>query len=607
MPLTQARPGPSAEEVGDEGCPRTEAQARALYQALLDGHPEPTFSLDPDGVVRDCNVALARFMGRPVEAILGLTIDALMTPAFAEAARMAWARARGGRTQSWQAEFEGPDGTISLGHVTLAPVMLDGVFAGAQGVARDVTAYRVIEEQLQARVFSDPLTGLANRAQLVEAIARACRTAPTPSQVAALFLDLDDFKQVNDALGHAAGDTLLVEVATRLRRATRGADLVARLGGDEFAVLLDGLHAMNDVQTVVARIMSALQVPVEISGRVVHPLGSLGIATWDGVATPAELLRNADLAMYRAKQLGKGRYARYDATMHAEARERLDLASDLRRALCEEALHGPTPTGTVEAAFQPVVEIATGRVVKYEALARWAHPTRGPIAPSVFVPLAEESGLIAALGRRMLVLGCERLRRLQDDARAAGLPIAEAPGVAVNVSGRQLMRGTLVATVREVLATTGADAQGLTLEITESVAMSDPQAVLALLHELTALGVRIALDDFGTGYSSLSHLLRFPLHIIKVDKSFVDGLACTEPPPGGMTEAMVASGVFPGCDPHAVALLRTMVQLARSLDLRLVAEGVETLCQRRVLLALGCELAQGYLFGRPELPADHGR
>ncbi len=546
--------------------------AAALYRALLDGHPEPTFSVDAAGRLLACNRAFAHFVGRPAEALAGLSLGDLVLPAQRAAADGAWAGARAGRAQSWQAEFAGPDGTVSVGYVTLAPIRVGGEVAGAQGVARDVTVYQVIEEQLQARVLTDPLTGLPNRAQFLEAVERACRRAAAPDRAAVLYVDLDDFKVVNDALGHAAGDALLTEVAMRLRRATRGCDVVARLGGDEFAVVVDALASPDDVQHVVGRVAAALGEPVEVLGRRVQTAASVGVAHWDGAATAAELVRNADLAMYRAKQLGKGRHAVYDARMHAEARDRLDLASDLRRAIA---------AGEVTAAFQPIVDLATGRIVKYEALARWTHPRRGPVSPGVFIPLAEETGLVDELGAHMLTLGCAQLRRWQDQARDGRGPAgAEPVGVTVNVSGRQLDRGTVRPAVRAALAATGADPRGLTLELTESVAMRDPARVLEALTELAAQQVGVALDDFGTGYSSLAYLHRYPLTVLKIDKSFVDGLG----------EA---------ADPHAAALVRTVVQLARALGLQTVAEGVERPEQAEALRALGCDLGQGYLFGRP--------
>ncbi len=549
-------------------------EAALLYRALLDSHPEPTFTLDRSGGVRECNRAFAHFVGRPSAALVGESLAALVLPGHRAAAEQAWALASMGRAQSWQAEFVGPDDTVSIAYVTLVPVVVDACVVGLQGIARDVTVYQVIEEQLQARVFTDPLTGLASRTQLLEGTARAIRRAERPAGVAMLFLDLDDFKLVNDALGHAVGDQVLAAMGARLRRATRGADLPARLGGDEFAVLLDALTAPEDAAVVVERIFAALREPVVLDGRSITLVASIGIAHWDGSATAAELLRNADLAMYRAKTLGKGRHAVYDAGMQAAARERLELASDLRAAL-----RGDADGGVLHPAYQPIVDAASGVVVKVEALARWTHPARGHVSPGVFIPVAEETGLIEELGTFMLRAGCAQLRAWADAARATGTtPI----GVTVNVSGRQIERGTLVETVREVLAETGADPAALTLEITESVAMRDPSRVLEVLNALTALGVKLAIDDFGTGYSSLSYLQRFPLDALKIDKSFVDGLAL-----GGAAGA------------QAAGLVRAVVQMAAALGLQTVAEGVETAAQHEALRALGCDLAQGYLFGRP--------
>jgi diguanylate cyclase (GGDEF)-like protein/PAS domain S-box-containing protein len=548
-----------------------------MYRALLDSHPEPTFSLGPDGEVVACNRAFARFLGRPVATLVGVGLAEMVLAAQRASTRHAVIAAREGATQTWKAEFDGPDGSVSIGHVTLAPAVVDGRVVAVQGVARDVTVYQVIEEQLQARVLTDPLTGLANRTQLHEAIGRACRRAATPTRVAVLFLDLDDFKLVNDGLGHAAGDSVLSTVADRLRRATRGVDLVARLGGDEFGVLLDGLTGPGDVSHMLQRVQSALREPMDLEGRPFTTTASIGVAHWDGAASATQLLHNADLAMYRAKAFGKAQHAVFDAQMQATARERLELARDLREAV---------RTGGIHAAFQPIVDLATGRVLKAEALARWTHPTRGPISPGVFIPLAEETGVIDELGSAMLGHACRQLRAWQHAAHAASGTAARGPiGVTVNVSGRQVDRGGLVAAVRAALAESGADPTGLTLELTESVAMRDPERLLRVLDELAAEGVALAIDDFGTGYSSLSYLHRFPVDVLKIDRSFVAEL-----------DAMPAR-------PQGATLVRTIVSVAAALGLQTVAEGVETTAQRDALLALGCDLGQGYLFGRPA-PAD---
>jgi diguanylate cyclase (GGDEF)-like protein/PAS domain S-box-containing protein len=550
----------------------------ALYHALLDSHPEPTFSLGPVGDVIACNRAFTRFVGQPASALLGRALDDLMCAPQREIASRACTEALAGVPQSWRAEFQGPDDTVSVGYVTLVPAVVGGRVCAVQGVARDVTVYEVIEEQLQLRVFTDPLTGLANRTQLHESMESAFRRSGSPERVAALFLDLDDFKLVNDGLGHAAGDTLLTAVADRLRRATRGVDLVARLGGDEFAILLDGLAGTHDVLLVAERIHAALREPVDLGGRPFTASASIGIAHWDGSATAAELLRNADLAMYRAKASGKARHVVFDLHMQATARNRLELASDLREAI---------RSGEIFAAFQPIVDLASGRVVKAEALARWTHATRGNVPPGIFIPLAEETGLIDDLGALMLRHACRQLGAWQR-ARAADPQAEERPvvGVTVNVSGQQVDHGSLVEAVRSALAESGADPVGLTLELTESVAMRQPERLLDMLTELAASGVTLAIDDFGTGYSSLSYLHRFPVDVLKIDKSFVDHL-----------------GAEPR-DTQAETLVRTIVSIARSLGQQTVAEGVETEAQRDALLALGCDLGQGWLFGRPGPAVD---
>ena len=548
----------------------------ALYRALLDSHPEPTFSLAVDGTLVACNRAFARFVGRPADALLGQRLAALVLGPQREAAERACTLVAEGVPQAWTTEFAGPAGTVSIGHVTLAPAVVAGVVAAAQGVARDVTVYRVIEEQLRSRVLTDPLTGLASRTRFAEATARAFRRAERPGLVAVVLLDVDDFKLVNDALGHEAGDALLGVLADRLRAATRGHDVIARLGADQFAVLLDRLAEPGDALVVVERIGAALRAPVQVSEWRVPITASVGVAHWDGTATPSELLRNADLAMCRAKAFGTGQHVVFDAHMQAAARERLALAGDLREAI---------RAGAIEAAFQPIVSLHDGRVCKAEALARWTHPTRGPVSPGVFIPLAEEMGLVDELGAHMLRLGCRQLRAWRD---AAGAADGAAPvGVTVNVSGRQIERGTLVPAVRAALAESGAEPAGLTLELTESVAMRDPERLLAMLVELAHLGVTIAIDDFGTGYSSLSYLHRFPVDVLKIDKSFVDGLAAD------------AAGDAAGGRGHAEVMVRTIVSVAASLGLQTVAEGVETAEQGEALRALGCHMAQGYHFGRP--------
>jgi diguanylate cyclase (GGDEF)-like protein len=407
---------------------------------------------------------------------------------------------------------------------------------------------------------TDALTGLGNRRRLVEETARLLR-AEAPLSV--LSVDLDGFKAVNDGRGHAVGDALLVAVAERLRAGVRADDLVVRLGGDEFAVLVPGpaAHAVDVAQ----RLQDAVRCPVLLTGRPVTVTASVGVAdtTTAGRRDADLLLRNADLAMYHAKATGRDTVVVFAPGMAEAASDRAALAEDLTAAMAAGDQLGVH--------YQPVVTLPGGEVHGHEALVRWRHPTRGPIAPLLFVPIAEQTGAVTALGAWVL-------RRATRDA-AAGLDGAGGPSrVAVNVSAVQLADPGFVQTVRDALADSGLPAHLLVLEVTESVLADDLDAVSARLQELRDLGARIAIDDFGTGYSSLSYLRRLPADIVKVDRSFVADLTR-----GGSAATLVAS----------------IVELSRSLSLDVVAEGVETEAQRATLVELGCTYAQGYLFGRP--------
>ena len=437
-------------------------------------------------------------------------------------------------------------------------------------LAVDVTDRRRMEAQLRRQAFHDELTGLANRALFLDrvqhAVARRGRTA-APTTV--LYLDLDGFKKVNDSLGHAAGNELLTRVAGRLVAALRGGDTIARLGGDEFAVLLDPLTPETAVADIAARVLAAVAAPFTIAGREARVGASIGIAAHRADATADDLLRDADAAMYVAKNAGRGRVARFDPEMHRRAVERLDLETDLRHAAAR---------GELRVVYQVLCDLATGAVRGVEALVRWEHPRLGPVPPSAFVPVAEETGDIASIGRWVLVQACRQLRTWQ-----AELGPAAPEYVSVNASGRQLEADEFVDDVRAALDEAGLAPGALTLELTESTIMRDAGAALGRLQALKALGVQLAIDDFGTGYSSLSYLRQFPVDVLKIDKSFVDGVTSS-------------SG--------SAALVRTIVGLGESLQLHLVAEGIEHPEQRAALQALGCAVGQGYLLGRPA-PAEH--
>jgi diguanylate cyclase (GGDEF)-like protein/PAS domain S-box-containing protein len=436
---------------------------------------------------------------------------------------------------------------------------------------RDVTERKRFEQQLEHQAFHDSVTSLANRALFRDRVTHALdRQARDHEPISVLFMDLDDFKTINDSLGHAAGDQLLFEVGARLRRCLRAADTAARLGGDEFAILLEDSEEGVQAVDVADRIMHMLEEPFTLEGKEVFVRASVGIATVEGERGGGveELLRNADVAMYMAKERGKGRYQVFEPAMHDTALKRLELKADLQRAIehQEYQLH-----------YQPVIELGSGRISGVEALIRWFHPVRGLVPPLEFIPLAEETGLIVEIGRWVLLEACRTAVDLQER-----FPADPPLHMAVNLSARQIARPEVVGEVREILLDTGLDPHSLILEITESVMMQDMELSIERLGELKGLGVQLAVDDFGTGYSSLNYIRRFPVDILKVDKSFVDGVN-----DGG----------------EASALTEAVIKLAGILNLRPVAEGIERADQLQRLLELRCDLGQGFYFSKP-LPSE---
>jgi diguanylate cyclase (GGDEF)-like protein len=439
---------------------------------------------------------------------------------------------------------------------------------------RDVSERTALEAQLTHQAFHDPLTGLANRALLRDraqhALTRTQRQGQPP--LALLFLDLDNFKTVNDSLGHAAGDALLVEAARRLLACVRASDTVARLGGDEFAVFVEDPVDDAGYTQVAERIIAALGRPFRLGGREVFVGASLGIALAQDGDGADNLLRNADVAMYMAKTRGKGRYERFAPEMHTTAVERIELGADLRHAIehDEFVLH-----------YQPIVILESGDITGVEALVRWQHPRRGLLAPAQFIPLAEEMGLILPLGAWVLREACDQAQRWRR-RRGSSSPLA----VTVNVSGRQLQNDQFIADVRAALAASGLEPHALILELTESVLTDQTETVLTTLEALKAVGVRLAIDDFGTGYSSLSYLQRFPIDILKIAKPFVDDV----------TEASAPGGA------NRRALAQAVITLGNTLAVRTIAEGIELPQQLDRLRELGCDLGQGFHFSKP-LPA----
>jgi diguanylate cyclase (GGDEF)-like protein/PAS domain S-box-containing protein len=448
----------------------------------------------------------------------------------------------------------------------------DGKIVGTFGISRDITERKQAEEQLQRRAFYDPLTELPNRALFLDRLQhmfhRSRRALGNPL-FAVLYLDLDRFKSINDSLGHQAGDELLVNTARRLERCIRPGDTLARLGGDEFTVLLDSINCEADATGVADRIHEELSAPFDLRGYEMFTSVSVGIALSSaGYERPEDMLRDADTAMYRAKAGGRARHQVFGGDMHQRAVSSLRLETDLRRAV---------ERGEIVPYYQPIVDLSDGAVIGFEALARWRHPSGGILLPDLFIPVAEETGMVGAIGDWMLAEACRQAREWQrKDPRWARL------GISVNVSGRQLAHGGLAGEVERALAATGLDPACLTLEITESALMHNLNTGAGVIQRLHAMSVGLHLDDFGTGYSSLAYLHSFPVNALKVDKSFVN--------------RMDRVG-------HQPAIVKAIVSLAANLGMEVVAEGVETRAQADALRALGCRRGQGFLFSKP-LPAD---
>jgi diguanylate cyclase (GGDEF)-like protein/PAS domain S-box-containing protein len=436
----------------------------------------------------------------------------------------------------------------------------------SQGLLVNRTDQKHLEEQLLYDALHDPLTGLANRALFRDHVERALARQPrSGSKAALLFIDLDDFKVVNDSLGHRAGDRLLVEVANRLSTAIRAGDVAARQGGDEFTVLLDQVHSLEDAVHSAERIAAALDHPIELEGRSIVIGLSIGIALADGQDTEADdLLAHADAAMYAAKAEGKGRHAVFDPSMRIRARSRLQMEAELRIAIEESAL-------TLH--YQPIIELASNRIVGFEALVRWPHPGHGLIPPNAFIPLAEATSLIVPLGRLVMTTACRQLRAWID----AGVCPPDL-AMSVNVSPRQTLEPGFAADIAEILAATGLPPSSLILEITESMMLQESAATDGHLGQLRDMGMLLVVDDFGTGFSALEYFKRFSVGGLKIDRSFIDGL---------------------GRSPEDTAIVKATLAFASALDLSVTAEGVETREQLDLLRAFGCHLAQGYLFARP--------
>jgi diguanylate cyclase (GGDEF)-like protein/PAS domain S-box-containing protein len=522
-----------------------------------------------DGRFVMVNRALCELLGTSHDELLATDDDALTHPGDHNEHVALRRRMQRGELSSYQLEqrYLRPDGDVVWAKVSVS-CTVDGDGRPRYAIAQieDITGRRRDEERLTYQALHDMLTGLPNRALLLDRLAVALDRQQDQQPTAVLFCDLDRFKVVNDSDGHQIGDRVLVECAERLRRVVRHGDTVARFGGDEFVVLCAGLTQRDEAVAVARRVLEALDEPFVVDDREFFVSTSIGIAYADADTGPDDLLRDADAAMYRAKDRGRGSFVVFEPEMRRSARARAELERALRRAL---------DNGELRLHYQPLVTVDAGAVVGAEALVRWAHPQRGMVSPGEFVPLAEDTGLILPLGRWVVAEACERVARWEQTGM---LP----PGfrLTVNLSLRQLAEPGFAGDVAATLREHGVDPQRMCFEVTESALADDGGVAVRALRALRALGVGLAIDDFGTGYSALSHLKRFPFDTIKIDRSFIDGL---------------------GRDAEDEAIVGAIVGIARALGLDVIAEGIETSEQADALVARGVRVGQGFLFS-PAVP-----
>lgn len=553
--------------------PRRDAALAALqasesrFRSLVENSSGVILLLASDGTVGFASPTLTRVLGHLPEAVVGRPVAELVDPADAaalERSLAAWRVAPGpGATVSLT--WRHADGGSVAGETIGTNLLADPAVGALMLNTRDVSQRRALEQRLSHQARHDALTGLPNRRSFEEAVDELTGDRRRAGDaIGIVFVDIDGFKAVNDTLGHAVGDGVLREAGARLVRATRADDLAARLSGDEFAVLVTGADAAAGAHATAARVEDAFATPFRVLGRELAIRASIGVAVSDAdLGGAADILRHADLAMYEAKAKGGGRSIAFSADLGAVVARRMRLESALSEAVAEHHL-------TI--AYQPVVALDTGRTSGLEALARWHHRELGAVSPVEFIPIAERSGLIVALGRAVLRRACSDL------AAWRALPGWEALKLGVNLSVRQLADVDVVRDVREALDAVGLPPDALILELTESTFMEHAETLSARLRQLRALGVGLALDDFGTGYSALAYLRRFPVDVLKLDRSFVDGLAD---------------------DPFAAALVQGILRLAAGIGIDTVAEGIERPRDLELLRELGCGNGQGFLLSRP--------
>jgi diguanylate cyclase (GGDEF)-like protein/PAS domain S-box-containing protein len=545
------------------------------FRSLVQNSSDTTLVLGPAGVILYASPATRSLLGRDPEDLKGLRASELVHPddRVRVEPELGELLSSAAEIDPVQFRIQHRDGTWRHAEAVVTDMRDRPAVGGYVVNVRDITERKEAEEKLAHQALHDPLTGLPNRLLLVDrlrnAIARGLRHDGPPPVV--MFLDLDRFKLVNDSLGHGAGDELLISVANRLRGVVRASDTLSRFGGDEFVILCEGMASQDAVMALAERAMTAIDAPFSINGERFHIGVSIGVAFVDDDGpSPEELLGDADYAMYLAKaRSGQGRVQLFDQATRAVARQRVHTETALARALERDEL---------VVFYQPIVETASRRWVGVEALLRWQHPTRGLLAPAAFLDVAEQTGLIVPIGEWVLSEACAQVQTWNRD-----LPADDHLAVSVNLSGRQLTEPDLAEKISASLRQAGIDphALRLVLEVTETLLPADEDEARRRLIELHELGIQLAIDDFGTGYSSLRYVRDLPISTIKIDRSFVSGL---------------------GESNHDEAIVDAVTQLARTLGLRVVAEGVETEAQFAFLSRVGCDYSQGYLFGRPQPP-----
>ena len=561
---------------GEESLLREAATTRTSerrFRGLVQNASDLILICAAPGTITYQSPAAETAWGFPAATLIGEPVMALTYPDDQPALRELWDQLR----QASQSAIEGAtrttelrlrDGTGNWRHAEMIATNLlhDAAVQGIVVTVRDTTERKAFEQQLTQQAFFDALTGLPNRVLLLDRLKQALvRAGRRKDAVGLLFVDVDNFKLINDSLGHHVGDKLLTEAAARLQSCVRAQDTVARLSGDEFVVVLELLAGEDDALPVANAIAHQFSRPFKLEEREVVITASIGIALSDaGQENADSLMRNADLAMYRAKSDGRARYVMFDPSMKIDTLARLELESDLRRALEQ---------GELRVHYQPIVAMKTGKLSEVEALVRWQHPTRGLVSPVDFIPLAEETGLIIPLGQWVLEEACRQVAAWHRQFTSEP-PLT----LSVNLSPRQFQKPFLVADITKALHEAGLPACCLKLEITEGVLMRDVEATIRTLWELKNLGLQIAVDDFGTGYSSLAYLKRLPLDVLKIDRSFVSGI---------------------GQNPEDTAIVHAIMALAKSLNLKVTGEGIEMAEQAALLGEWGCDRGQGYLFSRP--------